>query len=571
MTTCRLAAALAAVVLSAAPLSADDPKPAKPVKPPPPQEAHPPRKVAPVIAAIDGEIDGRLTAARVPASPPADDAEFLRRACLDLTGRIPTWDRAAAFLDGRDPDKRARLIDELLASPDFGRHVAEVWKPLLAPSDPAAGKYLPDRFSPWLAQELNRNVGWHKVAAALVGHTGDVKDRPSSEFLMRHGEGNQPKADRLAAGVGTAFLGVQVQCAECHDHPFAPWTQDDFWGIAAFFGKVRNTGIKGAPFVLTEDPDPKPLDVKNGGVERPAWKSGGAIVIPGTGGNKGAGRVVPAKVLGGRPETLDDAGPFRPAFVEWLTARDNPYFARAFVNRTWAQLFGRGLVHPVDNMHENNPASHPALLEALAREFVESEFDIKHLFRCVCASRAYQRSSRPMPGNEADAVLLSKMAVKPISPEALYDSVSVVFTPIKSFAPAGKPAGTKPDAGKPMKPAGDKPAAGPGDPRDAFVRHFRGQGGADPGELAHGIPQFLRRMNGELFNAPAPIVGRLVAEGAPPDRAVETLFLAALARRPTPEEQALMAKYVAGRPTAADGYTGVLWVLLNSGEFVLNR
>jgi hypothetical protein len=173
------------------------------------------------------------------------------------------------------------------------------------------------------------------------------------------------------------------------------------------------------------------------------------------------------------------------------------------------------------------------------------------------------------------------MAVKPIGPETLYDSLTVVFTPAKSSAsgvkptdnePAGgKPDAPKPDPGKPAKPAGGKPRAGPGDQRDEFVRHFRGQGGADPGELAHGIPQFLRRMNGELFNAPAPIVDHLAAERVSPERAIETLFLAALARRPMAEEQSIMAKYVAGRPTPEAGYSGVLWVLLNSGEFVLNR
>jgi hypothetical protein len=574
MTAFRLVAALAVVALSGPALVADDPKPGKPVKPPPPQEKHPARDVAPVVVVIDREIDRRLAEAKVPPSPQTDDAEFLRRAYLDLAGRIPSCDRATAFLDSRDADKRAKLIDELLATPDFGRHLAETWRPLLAPTDPTSGKYQPDRFSPWLAQELNRNVGWDKLAAGMLAFTGDVKDRPQSEFLMRHGEGFQPRPDKLAAAIGTAFLGIQVQCAECHDHPFAPWKQADFWGVAAFFGRLRNTGVKGPPFVLTEDPDPKPLDVKNGGPERLTLRPGGAIVIPSAGGNKGAGEIIPAKVLGGPPQTLDDAAPFRPAFVAWLTARDNPYFARALVNRTWGQLFGRGLVHPVDNMHENSPASHPALLDALAQEFVASEFDVKHLLRCICNSRAYQRSSRPVPGNEGDNVLVSKMAVKPIGPEALYDSLAVVFAQSKSFAPGkpggSKPVGGKPDAGKPSKPTGGKPDMG-GDPRDLFVRHFRGQGGIEPGELAHGIPQFLRRMNGELFNAPAQIVERLVAENAPPERAVETLFLATLSRRPTADEQALMTKYVAGRPTPDAGYSGVLWILLNSGEFVVNR
>jgi hypothetical protein len=580
MTAFRLAVVLAVVALWGPALLADDPKPGKPVKPPPPQERHPAREVGPVVAAIDREIAARLTESRIAASPAADDAEFLRRVYLDLAGHIPTWNRAADFLDSRDPEKRAKLIDELLSSADFGRHQAETWAPLLAPRDPANTKYQPDRFSPWLAQELNRNVGWDRIAAELVSLTGEVKDRPQSAFLMGYGEGFQPKADKLVAGIGTAFLGIQLQCAECHDHPFAPWTQADFWGIAAFFGKVRNTGVKGPPYVLTEDPDPKPLEVRNGGIERPVLRPGGVIVIPSAGGNKGAGREVAAKLLDGKPQTLDDAAPFRPTFVTWLTSRDNPYFARAFVNRTWARLFGRGLVDPMDQMHANNPPSHPALLDRLAQEFVASEFDVKHLFRCICNGAAYQRSSRPSPGNEDDAALLSHMAVKPVSPEALYDSLEVVYALSKTF-PSGKPTGIKPvgvkadppkpDGGKTVKPAVGKSPPGPAEARDAFVKYFRGQGGANATELGHGIPQFLRRMNGEQFNATSPLVQRLAAENAPPERAIETLFLATLSRRPSADEQSLMMKYVAGRPNVEDGYSGVLWVLLNTGEFVLNR
>jgi hypothetical protein len=436
----------------------------------------------------------------------------------------------------------------------------------------------------------------------MVGAGGDVKNRPETTFLMTYADNAQPKPDLLAAAVGKVFLGVQLTCAECHDHPFAPWTQDDFWGVAAYFGRLRNTGTKGPPWVLTEDPDPMPLSVKNGGVERPVVKPGGVIVVPSTGGNKGAGREVRAKLLGGEPRTLDDEAPARPAFVAWLTGRDNPYFARAFVNRAWAQLFGRGIVNPVDNLHADNPASHPALLDLLAREFADGGFDAKHVFRCVCNSRAYQRSSRPAPGNAAAApTLFARMAVKPVGPEAVYDSLQVVYGAlVDKNAPGGKPfvkptglkqgekpmkpeagkpgekpkpGAEKPEVGKPMppKPAAGKPGYGPANPREEFALFFRGQGGVDPAEFAHGIPQFLRRMNGDQFNAPAPVVSRLVAEGADTDRAVEALFLTALSRRPTADERALMAKYIATRPTPADGYAGVLWVLLNSSEFVLNR
>lgn len=553
---------------------ADEVKPTKPVKPLPPQEKHPERDALSVARAIDREIDRRLAEARLTASPAAEDGDFLRRASLDLAGRIPTWDRAAAYLDDKTPDKRQKLIDELLGTYDFGRHLADVWKPLLAPRDPANTKPQTDRFSPWLAGEFNRNRGWDKLAAELLGTTGDVKDRPETSFLMTHAENFQPKADLLASGMGTAFLGVQLQCAECHDHPFAPWKQADFWGLAAFFGKVRNTGIKGPPWILTEDADSNPLGVKNGGVERIKMQAGGKIVIPSAGGNKGAGNVASAKLLDGKPMELNDAEPFRPQLVEWITAKDNPYFARNFVNRAWAQLFGRGLVHPLDQMHAENLGTHPEILDLLAREFVASEFDIKHIFRCICDTQAYQRSSKAMAGSENDVVLLSHMAVKPISPEALYDSIQVVYAVNKSFPSGGKsvvkpvkPEATKP--AKPMKPDGAKPVM-PVDPRDEFINFFRAQGAAN-GEFSHGIPQFLRRMNGEQFNTPAPLIDYLSANDATPEKVIDGLFLATVTRRPTADERNVMGKYVAGKANATEGYAGVLWALLNSGEFVLNR
>jgi hypothetical protein len=533
------------------------------------------RDPAPVAAAIDRKIDRRLVAAGVPASPAANDAEFLRRAFLDLAGTIPTPDRAAAFLDSPDPDKRRRLIDELLAAPEFGRHLADMWRPLLAPRDPANTKPQVDRFSPWLAGEFNRNRRWDSLAAELLGATGEVKDRPETTFVMAHAQNFQPMPDLLAAGAGRAFLGVQLQCAECHDHPFAPWKQGDFWGVAAFFGKLRNTGVKGPPYTLTEEPDPKPLAPKQGGVERPSIRPGGAIVIPATGGNKGAGGVMPPKLLGGEPLTFDDAAPFRPRFVAWATAKENPYFARAFANRVWAQLFGRGLVHPVDNLHDDNPASHPTVLDGLAAEFAAGGFHVKHLYRCVCATRAYQRSSRLLPGNEKDNTLFARMAVKPIGPEALYDSLAIVFSETKAGGKAvgsGKPAGGLNPAAKPgetKKPVTGK-SYGPVNPREEFANFFRGQGG-EPGEFIHGIPQFLRRMNGEAFNATPPVIDRLVREGTSPEAAIDRLYLATLSRRPTADERALMAKYVATRPSPEQGYAGVLWVLLNTGEFVLCR
>jgi hypothetical protein len=526
-----------------------------------PDAVEPRRDAAPTAVAIDRAIDRRLAKAGVPASPAADDAEFLRRACLDLAGRIPTPERAAAFLDSADPDKRRKLINEQLAGQDFGRHFADVWRNRLAPRDSANTKPQVDHFGPWLADQVNRNRGWDRLATDLLTASGDVRQNPQTAFIMAHGENFQPKPSQLAAAAARVFLGIQLQCAECHDHPFAPWKQEDFWGVAAFFGRTRNSGIKGPPFIITEEPDPNPLSVKNGGIERPEIRPGGAIVISAAGSNKGAGKVVPAKLLGGKPLELDDTAPLRPRFAAWVTAPENQYFARAFVNRTWAQLFGRGLVQPVDNLHDDNPPSHPELLTLLADEFVASGYDVKHLFRCLCNSRVYQRTSKPLPGNEADNELFSHMAVKPVGPEALYDSLAVVLHAGRLTPPGGKQPAAKPDAGK----------GPPVNARDEFINFFRGQGDAEAGEFVHGIPQFLRRLNGETFNGHSPLLDRLISSGAGRDQVIETLYLAILSRRPTAEECKLMAGYIAKRATPEQGYAGVLWILLNSGEFALNH
>jgi hypothetical protein len=343
---------------------------------------------------------------------------------------------------------------------------------------------------------------------------------------------------------------VQLRCAECHNHPFAPWKQTDFWGTAAFFSRLRNSSKKGPPFILTEDPDPD--------AERSGSTGGASIAIPDTAG-KAAGQIVRARYLGGAEPDLPAAGPLRPAFAAWVTSANNPYFARAFVNQTWAQFFGRGLVNTLDDLREDNPPSHPALLDLLTGEFHDSGYDVKHLLRCLCNSKAYQRASRALPTNEKDRELFSHMALKPLSAEAFCDSLSVL-----SAADVSAPAkGIKPSPGK-------WPVQSP-EAREEFVRFFRAQGDTDGNGLQQGIPQFLRRMNGTEFNGGSLLVDGLVHSGAGREQAIEALYLAALSRRPRPEEVELMSGYVSRRSDAAQAYAGVLWILVSSGEFVLNH
>jgi hypothetical protein len=268
----------------------------------------------------------------------------------------------------------------------------------------------------------------------------------------------------------------------------------------------------------------------------------GAIVIPSSAG-KGAGQVVRARFLGGAEPALAENEPLRPRFAAWAVAADNPYFAPAAVNRLWAHFFGRGLVHPMDNMHADNPPSHPELLNQLADEFRASGCDQKHLIRSICNSAAYQRTSRPLPENETDQELLSHMAVKVLSPEVLFDALAQVAVP----------------------------RGGKTEPRDAFLNFFGTPADASPVEFSQGIPQILRLMNGPQMNQGTAAIDQWTAAGWDPDRIIAGLYLTTLSRRPTAEESQVMKEYLAKRPDPKAGYAGVLWILLNCSEFAVNK
>jgi hypothetical protein len=487
---------------------------------------------------IDKLIDQRLRADRIDPSPLADDAEFLRRVYLDLTGKIPPAERAAAFLDSKDPGKRARLIDELLASPDYGRHQADVWQALLLPRTSQAFRFR--SFYPpvirWLEESFNANKPWDGMVREVLTASGPVDRGPGFYYFA-----NQ-SVDQLTDSFTKLFLGVQLQCAQCHNHPFTDWKRDDYWGMAAFFMKVRPNG---RPQMV----------LRRGGTLQ---VSEGPRVFRNRQRLPDSARMVPAKFLGGqRPEVAADAR-LRPVLADWATSPSNPYFSRAMVNRTWAKLLGRGLVNPADDMHDANPPSHPELLADLAGQFAASGFDVKHLIRAICNSQTYQRTSKPA-GNNADAgpEVFARMAIKVLTPGQHFDSLLVVYGPLPNNVPRGR-----------------RPGMGrfPFNPRDGFITFFNVEEGADPTEYQAGIPQVLRLMNARPFNRPAAL-NRILGEG-PIDRnvVIEKLYLTTLARRPTAAERTRITAYLdkhKDRPRLA--YADVLWALVNCSEFAVNR
>jgi hypothetical protein len=487
---------------------------------------------------IDKYIEQRLQAEKVTASPRADDAAFLRRAYLDITGRIPTAEKAAAFLDNHDPAKRAKLIDELLASKEYGTHQADIWQALLMPRNSDNRRVQFDPMVKWLEESFNADKPWDKIVHEILTASGEQDKEPAVTYFLANAT-----VDKMTDSVTKLFLGVQLQCAQCHNHPFTEWKQTEYWGMAAFFMKTqvqppRPNAQNAAPPKVLDTPNPRR----------------GRNALP------DSAKVVPAKFLAGEQPQVDAKEPLRPVLADWVTKADNPYFSKAMVNRVWSQFFGRGLVNPVDDMHDGNPASHPELLEEMARQFAASGFDVKYLIRAVCNSQAYQRSSKPAGGNaDASPAVLARMPIKVLSPEQLFDSlVQALGAPARPNNNGGRPTANAP-----------RPAVR--SPRAAFVAFFGLEDGADPTEYQAGIPQALRLMNSPQLNNNA-VLNQYLKGDRKPNEVVEHLCLMTLSRRPTGHEYERLTTYVRnhkGEPRQA--YSDILWALLNSSEFTMNH
>ncbi len=518
-----------------APVPADA-KPAPAVINPPAAPAYP-MPTAKLAQLVDSQITQRLRSANVEPSPPATDAEFLRRAYLDIAGVIPTAEQAAAFLDDRSADKRAKLIDRLLANPGYGRRMADVWTTLMYPIDSDNRFVSKTPLHEWLEEKFNADMHWDAMAFELLTATGDLEKNGATVYAM-----SNRGVDKMTDSLGKLFLGVQIQCAQCHNHPFTHWKQAEYWGLAQFFYKVNVSNPRAA-------------------------KDGGTVTVSEDGRinrkinpvPESAKEVAP-KLLGADFIKLDYSKPYRPVLANWVCSPSNPFFAKAFVNRLWAQYMGRGLVNPVDDLSVENEPTHPELLALLAKEFADSGFDVKHMIRGICNSQAYQRSSKPSGDNKDDRTLYSHQAVKVLSGEQLFDSLTAILGPI-----GGKDGGTRKAGAK----------GGPTTPRDQFARFFEGTDNAPPTSYEAGIPQALRLMNSPLMAQArltnVAVKAGEVTRGSAPEKAVERLYLTALSRRPTADETKKMTEFVSKHQDPRAAYGDVLWVLLQTSEFALNR
>jgi hypothetical protein len=497
---------------------------------------------------IDAEIKKGWQAEKLTPAAPSTDSVFLRRVYLDLVGVVPSYDETTVFLKDADPQKRAKLIDKLLADPRYGTQQAHAWDLVLFGRHPqnidATRKR--DGFTKWLAGQFAKNEPYDRIVKNLL----TAEEEGSELFYVQYR--NAP--EEAATAVSRVFLGTQLQCARCHDHPFEHWTQKDFFGMAGFFVRLVVVDAGNKKYRIGEKSTGDVLFAGSVKELKPGMK--GDPVKPRFLG--GAELKEPEMPKGFKdPDLKGNKAPPKPAFsrkeklVEWITAKDNPYFARALANRVWSQFMGRGFVHPVDDLREKNEPSHPALLQAITAGLVEHNFDLKWLIREIVSSDAYQLGDAG-PITEAMPKYYERARVRPLSVEELMPSLRVAT----SFDPAW------------MKNTGDY--------SEYFLRYF--------GEPNDGQGRFQGSLAEHLFLNNAPMIRQfaqprkgnladtLVVSKEPWDAKVDRLFLSVLCRTPTAVERERFVKHLSSDAKMTPQLVEeAVWVLLSCSEFRFNH
>ena len=484
-----------------------------------------------VGTSIDNEILKLLSTLRLPVSAAADDATFLRRVTLDLTGHLPTPNAVTSFLADSDTNKRETLVDTLLQSDAFNAYWTLQLAKLLrigAEERNTQGAFV---YHQWLSEQIRGGVGYDQMARSVILATGDSHEVGPANFY-RTVNGPREQAEFMSE----LFMGARLRCANCHNHPLDKWTQDDYHGLAAIFAKIESDQI---------------IKVKpSAEVIHPATREKAVPRIPGN-------RFLPADVADGRAE-----------LVAWLTGQDNPYFAEAIVNRLWKAMMGRGLVEPVDDFRATNPATHPELLTELADDFVANGYDLRHALRRIALSESYARSANTLPQNATDDRFYSHALQKPLEPEVLADAISDVLGVPDAYG--NEPEGTR--AVSLFNPNTESEAL------DILGRCGRETSCESATEVTDGLQRKLHLFNGDLLNArigvPGSRLDKLMSDGKSPMEILKAFYLTALSRHPTETEQQFWEQHI-DASASANSQRAVLedmvWSLLTCNEFVTNH
>lgn len=471
-------------------------------------------------------------------TPVCDDSTFIRRVTLDANGRLPTSKEVREFLADPNPDKRALWIDRLLDSPEYASYFALRWGSILRNSNLAGADQASYAFHNWLKDMLARNRPYDELVRGIIAASGEWQDAPAINWYW---QSRDDQLHQVTADTAQVFLGQRLQCARCHHHPYERWSQDDYYGLAGFFTRLgRKSFGQPPPYFSSATPTTGEKNPRTGKVPEPRYLSGEVV------------------------QFTAEEDP-RHGLVDWMVRPDNPFFARSLVNRLWGHFFGRGLVHEVDDMRATNPASNPPLLDALTQDFIDHQFDMKHMCRLMLNSNVYQLGSEPTEGNKKDRQNFARYYGRRMIAEVFLDSVDQATGTKTKFNGVASSAR-----------AVDLPHENFGSYfLDTFDRPRRVTGCECERSSGATLAQVLIMANSdEMENKIADgqgMIALMIKNQTPAEESVDELYLSSLSRLPTAQEKSKAKYFIDAIENKTEAYQDLLWTLLNSREFMFNH
>lgn len=489
---------------------------------------------------VSKQIDQLFTAVwkkeKLIPSKQSNDEEFLRRVWIDLVGQIPPTEQVLAFLKNTDRDKRRKEIEELLNGPLYAKNWADLWQAWLIGRDRMRfGKFYRNALHPWLEEAFAKNMRYDAFVRQIISAEGVSDENGQTIFLLRWSD----SPANMAGQTVRLFMGVRLQCAQCHNHPYQKWTQEDFWSTAAFFARVRRHPVR------DRDGKRRAFELLEG--------RRGDVTLPDT------DKIIPPRFVIGSTPDMSPRENRRDVFAKLITVPENIYFSQALVNRLWAHFFGRGFVNPVDDFNESNKPSHPEVLERLARDFSDHGYDLKRLIRIIVSTNTYQLSSKPSMNNQDDRRHFSRALLRPLTPEQLFYSL-IHAANLQEIVKAR---------------GADKFEEFLQNALNRFTHVFDNDEMNESLSFEGTIPQALFLMNSRFSNdvllAKHGTLRHILDEKRQPSDRVEAIFIATLSRLPDRSEKQKFLSYLQRQGDRVEAYQDLFWVLLNSTEFLFNH
>ncbi len=505
---------------------------------------------------IDDLVLAQLEKLRLPPSPTVGDEEFLRRAYLDTIGTLPKPEEVRAFLSDTASEKRGKVIESLLARPEFVDYWTYIWSDLLLINGQKLRPAPVKAYYDWIHKEVANNTPWDAFVRQIVTAQGSSIENGATNFFALHQD-----PEEMAENISQAFLGLSIGCAKCHNHPLEKWTNNQYYGFANLFARVRAKGWGG--------------DFRSGDGNRTLYvATKGDLIQPLT------GRPQPPTPLDGKSLEFNATADRRIALAAWLTSAENPYFSRSITNRVWANFFNVGIIEPVDDLRISNPASNEALLSACAKYLVDNKYDLKSLMRVILQSKTYQRSSKARAENKDEKRFYSRYYPKRLMAEVLLDGISQVTEVPTEFTEIGFPGNDK--AKTDAYPKGTR-AIQLYD--SAVASYFLKAFGRNSREITcecerseqPSMVQVLHISNGDTINqklkAPDNRLGKLITAKQSNEQVIEEAYLLALSRFPTSEEKSRTLAVLAESPEEArrEVLEDIFWSIFSSREFLFNH